>query len=503
MLKSLPSCLEPPADGSRWAPPVDVYDVVVRLESAGLTEKAAKLKYGDGAWQLANAWLPAAQAIPAVRDSKRKDFVVLDYLRGLTFALPLILCCLAMSYFDFSLWGGDVSAVMAGAVGLGTISSFIVTGGIVQAMARRGLFFLSVEDGAASEAACWRWVRSGAAYLALSGALLAAFARFYSWLPSPFDLAAVAFHVTLGMLWLATGILHMLERNVWSAAATVAGISVVAVLHLAFGVTLVVAQIIGILAATGVAFAACYLLLRAKGRANGGRTRRQTICRDLCHTWPYFVYGALYYVLVFADRLLAWTVPDIGAASVVQFRGYYETALDLALIAFVLQVGIIRVCAGRFFHSLAAVQSQLHVRLRADFIRRMAARYWRTSAGLLLFVSAVSSAVCTTVVSTGLIADRQIYSTMCWAAAGNALLVIALWNTSLLFRLSRPVDVLAVLGPAVAADITIGYLVTRLGSYEQAVFGFAAGALVYAVLATRTVVARLRSLDYFYFASAL
>src|SRR2546425_4004082 len=389
---AMPSCLEPPADGSPWAPPLDSCDVVVRLETAGITDTVAQREYGyRDAWRLAEACLPWLRMFPAsdVRESRQSSLV--EYLKGLSFALPLGLCCLAMVVFRFSLWGGDVSPHLAVAVGLGTVSSFVTTGGVVQAMARRGLFFLSVQDGATGEVVCWKWVRVGAAWLAICGLALLAPCRFYRWLPSPFDWIAFAFHLTLGLLWLATGILHMLERNLWSAVATVVGICSVVLLHRTLQVPLVGAQTTGIAVAAALAFSASFLLLRARRRANGGRPRSLSPALDLYLTWPHFLFGTLYFLLIFADRLLAWTVPDISAASTVQFRGDYETALDLALIGFVLQVGGVRASTFTFFRNLVRAQKQHGIGARTEFVHRMRQAYARSTARFVLFGAAVSA----------------------------------------------------------------------------------------------------------------
>ena len=206
MRPAMPSCLVPPGDGSAWAPPLDSCDVVVRLETACITDTVAQREYGYGnAWRLAEACFPWLQMFPAsgLRDCRRSSPT--EYLRGLSFALPLGLCCLAMAIFRFSLWGGDVSPHLAVAAGLGRVSSFVMTGGVVQAMARRGLFFLSVGDEATGEVVCWKWVRLGAAWLAICGLLLLAPCRFYQWLPAPFDWIAFAFHLSLGLLWAGNG----------------------------------------------------------------------------------------------------------------------------------------------------------------------------------------------------------------------------------------------------------------------------------------------------------
>jgi hypothetical protein len=500
---ALPSCLEPPCDGSPWAPPLDSFDVVVRLETAGITDAVAQREYGyRDAWSLAEVCLPWLRMFPASDKRESRQSALLEYLKGLSFALPLVICCLAMVLFRFSLWGGDVSPQLAVAVGLGTVSSFVTTGGVVQAMARRGLFFLSVRDGATGEAVCWKWVCAGAVWLAVCGLALLAPCRFYQWLPAPFDWIAFAFHLSLGLLWLATGILHMLERSLWSAAGSVAGIGAVVLLHSAWRVPLIGAQITGIAVAAAFAFAASFLLLRARRRANGGRPRSLSPARDLYLTWPHFLFGTLYFLLIFADRLLAWTVPDVAAASTMQFRGDYETALDLALIGFVLQVGGVRASTFTFFRNLVRAQKQHGIGARTGFLRDMRQAYARNTAGFVLCGAAVSACVYLTVWRLGTPVHGWSV-TLLGALAGGSLTVIGLWNASILFRLSLPVDVVAAIAPAVAVDLFIGYLLSRLGSYQYAVVGFSAGAGYFAAVTTRSLWQRLQSLDYYYAGSSV
>jgi hypothetical protein len=478
--------------------------VVVRLETAGITDTVAQREYGyRNAWGLAEACFPWLRMFPASGQRDCGQSSLIEYLKGLSFALPLGLCCLAMAIFRFSLWGGDVSPHLAVAAGLGTVSSFVTTGGVVQAMARRGLFFLSVRDAATSEVVCWKWIRLGATWLAICGLLLLLVpCRFYQWLPAPFDWIAFAFHLALGLLWLATGLLHLLERNLWSAVATVVGISSVILLHRTLQLPLVGAQITGIAVAAWFAFSASFVLLRARRRADGSQPRALSPALDLYLTWPHFLFGTLYFLLIFADRLLAWTVPDIAAASPVQFRGDYETALDVALIAFVLQVGGVRASTLAFFRNIAQAQRQYGIGARTKFVHHMRKAYARSTARFVVFGTAVSAAVYITVLHVGrpVPAWRGI---LLWALLGGSPLVIGLWNTSLLFRLSLPVDVVYAIAPAVAVDLLVGYLLTRLGSYQYAVVGFGAGAGCFAALTTRSLLKRLKSLDYYYFSSSL
>jgi hypothetical protein len=486
-----------------WAPPLDEHDTAVRLETAGITDTVAKREYGyRSTWKLAEALLPKARRFSVAVQPERRSSAAIEYLRGISFSFSLLLCCTAMALFHASLWGGDVSANMAAAVGLGTVSSFITTGGIVHAMARRGLFFIGVQDSSTAEVACWRWIRLGCLCLAGSGIVLLTVARFYTWLPAPFDVAAVGFHLSLGLLWLSTGVLQMLERNSWTAAATAIGTTIVLVLHFNLAFDLAAAQIVGILVAAAFAFAISFLLLRNQRRTRDGHPQKLSFAFDAYITWPHFVFGTSYYILVFLDRLLAWTVPDLGASSALQFRGDYETAVDIALFGFILQVGNVRSSTLAFFARLIQMEKRLDLARRSTITQDAKRLYLRQSRKFLFIAAVTSVGLYSSVTRTTLLTSAGAYTALIWALIGFSALVFALWNTSLLFRLSQSSDVLKAVIPAILANLVVGYALTRLGTYHYASVGFSAGALCYAVLTTRAVRARFGAIDYHYFASA-
>lgn len=496
----LPPCLAPPPDGACWAPPLDVQDVVVRLEAAGITDRVAKREYGfENLWALAESCF-AAPPFPAVKQEPRRTSVLREYLDGISFALPLLLCVLSMAWLDYSLWGGDVPANMAAAAGLGTVTSFITTGGFVQVMARRSLFYLGMQDGTTAAAVCLRWGCLAAASLLAVGLLIIAFTRAYQWLPAPYDLAAFAFHMALGLLWIAAGMLQMLQRNIWSALATAVGIVVVVSLYGSGTMPLVASQICGIFVALLVAFAASIVLLRRRRRPGNMPPRATALAEDLYYAWPYFLYGSLYYGLVFTDRLLSWTAPSAGAPASVQFRGDYETALDVALVSFILQVGFVQVFTRDFFDRLRLFQEGMRVALRSDFLFQMNTVYINLGGRLLILSAAIAAGLCAAV-GSAYVAPPVLYQTFVLAVAGNFFLVLALWNANLLFRLSRPLDVVLPISIALVTDLVVGYLASRWGVHHYAIYGFLAGTIVFFVLTFANLLARCRCLDFYHFAA--
>jgi len=502
---SHPKCLHPELSDGIWSPPLDVADLATRLEAEGVTPAVARAKHGFAdVWAMAEAWFPKLQAVPSPR---KKDPAPQrkwpEYLRGMSFGLPLLLSCVAMLWLHFSLWGGNLPTETATAVGAGSITSFVLTGGFVQVMARRGLFYLGTKQFERCWRSTWFWVR--ACFLTnLCFVLLFTMVNLYfGWLPNPLGPVAMSFCVCLGVYWLATGILYMLDQYLLVSVSSLLGISAVVALHTAFGVELLPAQLIAILFASCLAFLMAAAVL--KKRALGVRSVQidGPVNRQFSMLWPYFAYGTLYYFFLFSDRLLAWTAHTNTASLVLAFRGEYELASFIGLLAFILQAGWVHLATARFYKNVRLNQASINVYDRGTFNRNML-RFYAWQAGVFFPAALlVSVSIYTCARMLHVFPGELVDHVAAWALAGYPFLVFGLWNVSLLFGLSRSSCALQAIASACCANLVTGYLASRLGGYELAVSGFTCGAIVFAVVAGRHCVETFRRLDYYYLAAAI
>ncbi len=502
MRHELPDCLKP-VPGTPWRRPLDQDDVAVRLETEGITDGVARADWGySSTWEIARDCYGRLSGSEEVRIQRPSPSEMAAHFKGMLFALPLALCCLSMVLLKFSLWGGDLASDVAAAVAVGTVTSFVVTGGIVQAMARQGLFYAGTGEMRMSEIVCLRWMGYGIAALAGSALIGIGLSAFFGWLPSPLDWTAAAFHMSLGLFWLATGILYMLERNLLVTVAAVIGIAVVGILHVPLHIALIPSQLSGILVAGAFSLLMARRLLRARAAADSGRVHRQMPMRTLYLTAPYLVYGCLYYLFLFADRLMAWSAQTEVSALPLVFRGDYELPLDIALFAFVLQVGWVHSSMVRFYDRLQLAQQACEIHRVGEFNSMMQRFYVGRLIRFLPMAAAMSALVWVVAHSAGLLNGVVSARVTMLALMGYPFLVIGLWNVSLLFALSLPKAVLPAIGTGMLGDATIGYLLSRTISYEWAAAGFTVGAMLFGILSAIMVHRRFRQLDYFYFASA-
>ena len=233
MPASLPACLNQTEDRK---PRHDAYDLAIHMELEGVTDQVAQSVYGyAGTLEMAQAYfLPIEMPRPKVAPPGLGQ-TLLEYFKGLAFALPVLISAVVMIRFSLSLWGGPISIEDAAAVAIGTLSSFLVTGGLVQVMAWRVLFLLTTGDPGTAASTCGLWCRRGVLALFGSGCAGWLVNGFFGWMPDSLALLAVGFHLALGMLWLASGALYVLEGMLWISAATAVGLAVAGSLHYGLG----------------------------------------------------------------------------------------------------------------------------------------------------------------------------------------------------------------------------------------------------------------------------
>ena len=504
MAARLPDCLTPHTSDPSWRPPLDELDLAVRLETEGVTDEVARSMHGYASTlDMAEACFPSlaisaaappppAASLPAWR----------EWLRGTVFAVPMLLCALSMLTLGVSLWGGDLSPDLASAVAIATVASLVVTGGFVQAMSRRAMFYLGAQNFPAAAALVRAWGLAGVTAL-LSTALAGLAANLvFAWLPGALALHTAAFFVLLGLLWLACGGLYLVNRASWIGGATVLGIAVVAMLHRGLGWPLHNAQLGGVAAAVTLALAGGFTWFRARTQ---GAVAASFVApaRELFLAAPYFAYGAAYYLFLFADRLIAWTAHTNAAALPVQFRGDYETALDLAMAAFVIQTGWVQASLASFHRHVECIQRALPAGEYERFNSALHSFYGWRMARIGSFGFATSGLVYFLVARYELLPFANMRPVLAIALLAYPVVVAGLWNASLLFTLGQPLPVVASVSLGAVVSLSGGYLVSRTGSYEAAVVGFLAGAFLFAAISCLAVLGSFQKLDRHYYASAL
>ncbi len=350
------------------------------------------------------------------------------------------------------------------------------------------------------------------AFLLVIPALL--FNALYGLLPWDMVFLALLFYGELVIFWLNWSILYAVGRAPWLLAILAISIAAAATSASLLGLATVSANAVGLGLACILTFAAGLDGLNRWARKGNGNSvvNPPRLIVLVYSTAQVFLYGLLYSVFIFVDRLVAWT----GTRGRDDFPPYpfwlnapYELAMDLALIVIVLMAGIVEASAQRFSSSLVPGEKAIKSHTPEPFLTRFRKLYGRQS--LILIVGGVIAVgVAALVVQAvraypdprlqeGLAAEATMR--VFWVAAVSyAIFMFALRNVLTLLILMRAGLAARAMGISLVVNATVGYAISRSVHYSGAVFGLLAGCLCLAVLTHREMRAVLRELDYHYYA---
>src|SRR5215212_7545914 len=130
--------------------PKDEWEIAAQLEVLGLRDTDARTEHdARDLFDLARriyAWFLdgrlRAEPEPEDPEPRVSPFIrfLKNYVTGLTFSLPMALQAVTMVMWGYGVWGAIAMDLRVGsAIALGFIASYIVTGGFMQAIVRRGL----------------------------------------------------------------------------------------------------------------------------------------------------------------------------------------------------------------------------------------------------------------------------------------------------------------------------------------------------------------------------
>ncbi|HDN78874.1 MAG: hypothetical protein DRI61_16595 [Chloroflexi bacterium] len=503
--------------------PLDKWAVAAALESIGMRDADAirdfdkldlfALAEDVFAHCMAREWEPRiVEKLEELTWRERLKRFLRFYVHGLLFALPMAGQIFAVLLLGYSLWASLRFTEREGTVvAFGTILSFFVTGGFVQAIGRRGYFYLEQGNYILAREICLRLIKVGTLMVIVAGLLtfsLSLVTPFFSHSMLP---VALVYYFLLSELWLCLAVLYVLKERVAILVLTVTGAVIVYLLSKFTPLVIFFAHWIGLAVTDILVFAWGYRMLDQKVKSAGKRPGIAHLPRPsilIYSTAPYFIYGILYFAFLFADRLVAWSVGPKPPFYLIWFKTPYEWGLDWALISLILSTAVLEYTINEFAKLIIPVQKlfdAFHIAEHNRFFRL----FHRRQVNLLL-VTAVISAVIAYLMALflprffgmrNILEEPVIWFVFFGGVIGYNLLAWGLMNGVFLFSLSRPGFVLKAISAAIVLGVATGFLLSRVRSYEWSVVGLVVGSLVFGVLTTWYAFRLLDRLDYYYYSA--
>jgi hypothetical protein len=509
--------------------PIDKWAVAAALESLGFRDvdaverfkKASVFELAEDVFAHIRTMEPEKRNKPRIVKRRRRgggkiQRVFRHYGKGAVAALPMLGQIIAILVLRYSLWAWiDFTEAQATIVALGTLLSFMVTGGFIQSIGREGVRYVGSENYHLAEKTCWMLVQYGTITVLAVGMMIVVLNTFIPLYDAKLTIVSIIYYLLLSEIWLYASVAIVLGRPMAVLLVTTVGLVPVYLIMEYTSLGIYLAHW------SGMGFALLLLMLytmiesrrlseKTIPELKAGRLPKPSVRTYLVA--PYFVYGLFYFLNIFIDRFVSWSAPNPEPPPYLfWFRTSYELGLDWALISLVFTLALLEYVIHEFSYLQIPAQravKSVHVQEYVRFFKRFYKKF------LLIVISVAVIDILLTYF--GVLSFRQLdevkevreffsspttFLVFYAAAVGYMFVAIGLYNSLFFFTLSRPEFVLRSIIPATAINLVVAIVASRYVHFEYGVFGLVAGGLTFALLTTGFAQRFFRNLDYYYYAA--
>lgn len=508
--------------------PLDRWAVCATLESMGMRDIDAQKEYGaKDLFELGDEIYLICKMNFLLKLNATNDSVNIEkienqffcfvkyYSRGLSFMIPILGQIALLFLLRYSLWAYiEFTEAQATIVAIGTILSFLVTGGFVQAAGREVLYYLNGKDYKLAKDSYLRLFKYNTLVVSAVGTFLFIANMVFPFFRQQMLIFSLCYFLLLGELWYSLSLLYLIKHYVVVLLITVLGIIPV---HLIMQNTtwgIFYAHFAGLLFANLLAWFYNFIWLRRKIKKQENINQASIAKRPIMAyiVSLYFTYGFLYFCFLFIDRIVSWSAYGNEVQPyIIWFKTPYELGMDWALISLFLTIALLEFTIERFSRLLIPVQQNLSGLLFDKFIKKFK-NFYRNQI-LLLLVFGVVSIVITYLGVTYLkryshvpevrdfFSNPITYFTFFVASIGYLLMAIGLFNGLFFLTLNRLKFAILPILAAVITNIFFGILLSRWFDYEYGVFGLLIGAAVFVFYSSKKAKKFFNKLDYYYYSA--
>jgi len=500
--------------------PLDTWEVTALLETNGLRDVDARTD-----WTLPDLFILSERLLPSavrldypVKETKLTKHrfglrVTLNYLKGMLFAVPMIVQILSMIVIGVGIWSSINFTIRdATIIGLATLLALATTGGAAQIIGRKGLFYIKLQETLLASMITKRLYLLSVSVIIMTAFAFAGMNLYFQFFPFSVFSSFILYYVLLSLFFLALSVFYMLEQYGTIALITILGIVLVYLFYVVLGKEIFFSQYVSlgiiVVLANILGF---YQMRRLRKKAGAEGTLLPKVASLFYTLYSYFAYGSLYFLFLIMDRMLAWTTGKQYLPSFIWFNYPYEVGVDWALIPLIFTIALVEVFIyelGIFaFNRMNETPASQQKNFNAHFIRIY------VLGGLTFFIVGVISIILsyffpfflsnysTFFQHLGAYFNRINIMVFFFASAGYVLLSWALLNCIIFFAYSRPNFAIKSIAAGTFVNFVVGYIFSRAFDYYYAIIGLTAGGIVFAAVSTYYAYRFFRRYDYYYYSA--
>lgn len=501
--------------------PTDAWEVTALLEVYGLRDIDAKKDYGyddlfdmgEDVYELIDIYTYPQKIVNLEPNPNRVKRITKHYLEGLAFAMPMIVQIMFTLVLGYAIWSSlDYDLEIATVIAVGTFLALVVTGPTAQAIGRKGLYYIKLEEYALASASVKLLYFLGIVGIFILALVLYLVQLFFHVFIDYYYLVMIIFYILLSVFFLNASVYYMHEQHGRLLMHVVLGMILVYLMHSVFKIALPDAQFYTILILdfemTILIFLKLRKLRKQSESAEGFMLPKASIM--FYSLIPFYTYGFLYFLFLILDRVVAWSVPDIAKPYFIWFNVPYELGLDWALIALVLLMGFTEAGIYEFMYIMNSIiakykfnESQKFADEVSRFMKKFLIIYFVSSFFIMILVHyLIKIGVFIFEIPQLKIFLQEPTPFVFWIAAVSYIFLVgSLLNILFLFAMSRQKTPVKYILISTIINLIIGTILSRVVSYEYAVFGLLFGT-VFLYFSTYNYTRKaINKLDYYYYSA--
>lgn len=486
---------------------VDHWQTMAIVESLGYTDRIIKEEFGFadvleiGQYIYQRNDPPAPKSNSQVSESKEGIFTeiyafVEQFSRSFVYAIPLV-SLLVFGNVKTPDNYRFISPQLAALFTLATLASLITSGGFVQAIARRGEFYLGLGLPQQVRKTCISLLGWGMLASFTLGVISLWFGFFHGIFPDRYLVLGTGYYLVLSLLWMLLAVISL--KTIWGTPITLIGLTVLFLVLKNMGLGDLEAQVGAIfITLLCLLIVISFVLIRhtIKYPADSN-IKLPNVSATIYLLAPFFCYGVIYFSFIFADRLVAGLAVDPASGLFFAIDSAYQRAMDLALLNFLLTVPLSEYLAYKIIKYWYKQAKVTQFENNAAFSKKLNQVYILLIALVLIFFILLMT------FTVGLPTPKP------WATVnpsltlvgclGYLLLVLGLLNAVILFNLNIASATISALFPSLLVNLSVGYIAAHAIAPEWAVLGLVIGSTMFIVLSRRKVLQAIGNPDYAYF----
>jgi hypothetical protein len=500
--------------------PIDSNSVLIALEMSGITNFSAQSRYGEHSLEDLAEDIYRKCKVLTLRKTKtivHEKWILLKSIQrfvislsqGLEISIPMIVQMVSIMLLGFSLWAYiGFETRLSSFIAIGTFCSYVVTGGFVQGIGRKGMQYLSWENPVLAKKGVYKIYREAVFMVLLFGLLMGLILLFFTWkINVSMAFIAVVYYFMLAFLWLNLALLYIRRKSI--ATLLTVGVPLVVIWFLFYFKisNIIVSQIIGLFIANLLSFFWGYLRFYVLSPEHEKLLSHAKLPPNIWFResfYRYFMFGIFYFAFIMADRIVNWTFSFTGSSFL--FNTSYEVGLDFALICFPIFLILIEYATRELFGRVLIVERNLQSTQIKEFNHRFTVYYIVTML-LIPFVALfffllikqffwMLYANFSIQIIQPLFSDPTTQYAFDFAYFSYCFVGMGLFNSQLQFSHSRPQMPLKAAFASFLVNVMVGSYLSWKLSPKYSVIGLFVGSVVFFFLTTTENFRLMEEFDY-------